>query len=268
MHIDQGMVKKHVLILLLSLSLCFSCGCSTRAPSEAPPVTETSSSVAPTPAEIAETTIPITPVTTPSVSPEEYLRSTGGYYMNEWYNLSRVSKDEKTAIQVYITPYRYQFRDSYRYWDTVAAKYLPVDPPDDSRFLFVFVNVWMDDSAGNVYPIDGFDYTCFTLQDNGKLLQGSVDLHQIYEFQTYSNLFKSGYVVPFGYQWESNSITLKRQLKPLSRLEPGKGNSWDGFILYVVPKDTKPGDLKVVGNFEGLGSAYWIFQGGDRFSLD
>jgi len=202
------------------------------------------------------------------MSPEEYLHSTGGYYMNEWHNLSWVSKDGKTAIRVYITPYRYQFRDSYRYWDTVAAKYLPVDPPRDSRFLFVFVNVWLDDSAGNVYPIDGYDYTRFTLQHNGTLLRGTVDLHQIYELQTYSNLFRSGYVVPFGYQWEGNSITLKRQLKPLSMLEPGKGNAWDGFILYVVPKDTKPDDLKLVGNFYGLGSAYWIFQGGDPFSLN
>jgi hypothetical protein len=188
--------------------------------------------------------------------------------MNEWFNLSRVSKDGKTAIQVYITAYRYQFRDSYQYWDTVAIKWLPVDPPRGSRFLFVFVNVRMDDTSGIVSPIDGYDYTSFALQHDGTLQEATVDLHQINELQTYSNLFKSGYVVPYGYQWVSSSITLKRKLTPLSRLEPGKGNSWDGFILFEVPRDAKTADLKLVGNFDGMGSAYWVFQGGDRFSLD
>ncbi|MDD1661336.1 MAG: hypothetical protein LUQ49_02600, partial [Methanomicrobiales archaeon] len=175
--------------------------------------------------------------------------------MNEWYNLSRVSRDGKKAIQVYITAYRYQFRDSYQYWDTVAAKWLPVDPPRDSRFLFVFVNVWMDNPPGSVGTIDGYDYTSFTLQENGELLPATVDLHQVYELQTYSNLFKTGYVAPYGYQWESSSITLKRQLKPLSVLEPGKGGAWDGFIIFEVPRDAKPDDLKLVGNFYGMGSA-------------
>ena len=261
------MVSKSALILLFALALCFSCGCGTEAPSEVTPVPGTSLTAAPTPAEIPETRILPTPEATPSVSPEEQLRSTGGYSMNEWYNLSRVSKDGKTAILVYVTAYRYQFRDSYQYWDTVAVKYLPVDPPRHSRFLFVFVNVWMDDTAENVYPIDGFDYTRFTLQHNGTLLQGAVDLHQISELQSYSNLFRTGYVVPYGYEWITSSITMKRKLTPLSRLEPGKGNSWDGFILFTVPRDTRKEDLKLVGNFDGMGSAYWVFQGGDRFSL-
>jgi hypothetical protein len=127
----------------------------------------------------------------------------------------------------------------------------------------------MDDSArGSSSPIDGFDYTDFTLQNNGAFIQGTVDLHHINELQAYSNLFKTGYVVPFGYQWETSPYSNKRALHSLSSLEPGKGNSWDGFILFAVPKDTKPDDLRIVGNFEGLGSAYWIFQGGDSFSLN
>jgi hypothetical protein len=266
------MVKKFslILIVLLALSLCFLCGCNTKAVSKGTPITTT------TPATAATTPIktpePITtplPEPTPSLSPGAYLHSNGGYYMNEWYNLSRVSRDSKTAILVYITAYRYQFRDSYNYWDTVAAKWLPVDPPQGYKFLFVFVNTWMDDSTRNSStPIDGFDYTDFTLQYNGALIPGTVDLHHINELQGYSNLFRTGYVVPFGYQWETSQFSHKRELKPLSRLEPGKGNSWDGYSIFVVPTDTKPDDLRVVGNFRGLGSAYWIFQGGDSFSLN
>ena len=187
--------------------------------------------------------------------------------MNEWYNISRVSKDNKTAIRVYITAYRYQFRDSYLYWDTVATRYLPVDPAPGSRFLFIFLNTWIDDSVPNVIPLDGFDYTHFTLEYNGTTFPATVDRHQISELQPYSNLFKTGYVVPFGYMWVTNSITLKRELHALPNLEPGKGNAWDGFIIFEVPKDAKQSDLKVSGRFSGLGSAYWVLQGGDSFSL-
>jgi len=264
------MVKKSSLIILLALLLSFICGCVSNVPSKgtmvaAPTVSTTTATALVGTPEHVSTSVPVTTSALPSAAS---LHSTGGYYMNEWYNLSRVSKYAKTAVVVYITAYRYQFRDSYRYWDTVATKWLPVDPPRGSKFLFVFVNTWLDTSAGNVSPIDGFDYTHFKLQYNGALLPGSVDLHQIYELQTYSTLFKTGYVTPFGYQWITNSITLKRKLSSLNTLEGGKGNAWDGFIIYTVPQDTKKEDLMVVGNFAGMGSAYWIFQGADSFSLD
>ncbi|MGA2934852.1 MAG: hypothetical protein ABSD81_06835 [Methanomicrobiales archaeon] len=264
------MAKKFslILIVLLALSLCFLCGCYTRALSKVTPSPTTIPATAATPIITPEPVITPTQEPTPTISSAAYLHSTGGYYMNEWYNLSRVSRDLKTAILVHITTYRYQFRDSYRYWDTVAQQWLWVDPPQGYKFLFVFVNTWMDDSARNSSnPIDGYDYTHFTLQYNGALIPGTVDLHHINELQAYSNLFKTGYVVPFGYQWETNPFSYKRVLNPLPSLEPGRGNSWDGYIIYVVPKDTKPDDLKVVGNFEGMGSAYWIFQGGDSFSI-
>src|SRR5512136_1529645 len=233
------MVKKFgfILIVLFVFSLCFLCGCNTKDVSKETPISTTMpATAATTPIITPEPLITPVPETTPTISPAAYLHSTGGYYMNEWYNLSRVSRDSKTVIRVYITAYRYQFRDSYGYWDTVAAKWLPVDPPQGNKFLFIFVNTWMDDSSN---PIDGFDYTDFTLQYNGTLIPGTVDLHHINELQDYSNLFKSGYVVPFGYQWETKSFSYKRVLIPLSSLEPGKGNSWDGYIIFAVPKDTK-----------------------------
>jgi hypothetical protein len=46
----------------------------------------------------------------------------------------------------------------------------------------------------------------------------------------------------------------------LDRLEPGKSNAFDGFIIYQVPLQTNPEDLRLAGWFGFYGTAIWYLS--------
>jgi len=225
------------------------------------PTTET-----PVPVQIPPptiTTIPTTsapmivPTPPPTINPEIAFRVSGGYNMQEWYNISRATKNQGT-ISLHTTVYRYQFRGSYSHLENWTESYVQIIPDSGNRFLFIFTDTWSDTDGT---PINSLDYSDFTIQYNGQIISPIFDPYLIREISQYST-------TPYGYVWAEDYVMKEKTLQHFGKLTPGESNAWDGYLIFQIPATARPEDLKILYNIGNLGHAWFRFTGGDRFSLN
>jgi hypothetical protein len=281
---ENDLMSKLIGVLIIFLVLVFSSGCLREAMGgnstnlsdlmpniviktkeiESPAATPTT--IIPTTIKTPEpTTIPtmIIPKTLPTIDPEIVFRASGGHNLNEWYNVTRKLPTNET-INAYVTVYRYQFRDSYKYYENETATYQTILPGAGNRFLFIFADTYTDDRA----TFQGFDYRSFSIQYKDQLIRPIFDYHQITTLETYQRLNKDFYMTYYGYEWITNRERKVRELAQIGRLTGGKSNAWDGYIIFKVPDDRDLDNFKILFNAGKLGSTWWRFKGGDKFSLN
>lgn len=92
------------------------------------------------------------------------------------------------------------------------------------------------------------------LQDleNGKLHSGKFIPAIIRELENRTAITGKGLLTSERYGWKDNVEHI--------RMEPGRSNAMDGYLLYQIPVQARPEDLRVAGWFGFFGTPVWNFR--------
>ena len=197
----------------------------------------------------------------------------GFYYANEYTNGTRklnrpftwerkdVSglKDMKISVVVY----DYRIMDKYNWFNIHDYKYYEQFPDNfDNKFLFVFINIQMDDISADDVRMWLPQRNLFAVQYNNKIY-GQVDypldlrIKELENTNDMNDVVKVKAYGQFVQQYISGANAGKQESTTTDYLRGGKSNSEDGYIIYEIPKEAELKDLLVIGNFYSFGSAQW-----------
>jgi hypothetical protein len=256
---------KYSAIILIIMVIC-SCGCITAIKTTiAPPIAPT-----PEPTPIITVKIEPTPV---QIYHEPYdltLYRTNGRYIGDYFKFHRENVSGEKDLTVNTTVYRLDLRKIYFYnargIGTIA--YLPQIASTGWKYAFVFVRMEME----GVNQIDdprmwGIDSGNFLIQysknNNTYVLSETTD-HQkcipIREYENTGNINDDYRVTDYGKFYKHQNaigVTEDQQCLDYGFLRMGKSNAWDGYIIYQVPDDAQPEDLKLLANMASFGQPYW-----------
>lgn len=188
----------------------------------------------------------------------------GQWYRWDWLNVSGL-QDAKRGIVVY----NHIYMDSFTYWDDAWGNYYKVYPQNGYRFLAVFVHEedFSEDNSGWW----GYTNSSFSLQYDYKLHKQYTGFNFVYRIkeleETYGDYYNKEWIHPFGLERVFGGLADAKtggyHLEPKYSLWSGACNSWDGYLLYEIPKSATDSDIRIVGNFASK-NVNWRFDADDH----
>lgn len=217
----------------------------------------------PVPTATPEITQPVTESPTPTPEPTPTLDLAtrtmlqGGFLMNEWHQWYREDVSGQQDMITRATVYDYRFLPYYRWidfsWGSRATRKETSYP--GNKFLFVFVRM---ENIGTADLMYGMGQDHFVVQVNQTIYSPNDETDPSRKIKELENMWTRDHVEtppPYGYkqvQEQGTGIMSAEYLEWLHTGEP-----WDGYIIFEVPADTKPEDVKVLGRFDNLGGNVW-----------
>jgi hypothetical protein len=237
-----------MLLGILALIILFACtaGCVTAskqlyAEITAPP---------PTPTPTPEPTIAPTP--TPEPAPEIV-----GMRPGQFLSFRRDNVSGYKDIKVHATIYGYSEYKEVNWYSHSWGKYFVQAAPDGMKYLFVYAHVYTDDGSATMW---GIQPESWQVWDGTTMRTISGDLLpeiRLREFDDVWDLRHVENIKPYGYL-RTYVDHGKPAVEPLGYMRAGRSNAWDGYLVYVVPEDTRPEDVRI---YTGTGNiryeAYW-----------
>jgi hypothetical protein len=198
-----------------------------------------------------------TPEPTPTVSLEMQTKLRGGYLINEWHQWYREDVSGQQDMIIRATVYDYRIMPYYRWldfsWGSRATRKETSYP--GNVFLFVFVRT---ENIGTSDLVYGFGKDHFVVQVNQTTYAPNDETDPSRKIKELENLWTRDHVEtppPYGYKQVQELGTGIISAEYLEWLQTGQ--PWDGYIIYEIPADTKPEDIKVLGRFDNLGGNVW-----------
>jgi hypothetical protein len=261
-------------LLVMIMSLVLTAGCITAAKSLGKEIMKTPT---PTPTPVPTprpTTLPTpTPIpTVPTLAPhyvDPYLH--GERWEGQWFKWLRkdvqgINGEGTKDLHVGIIAYRHAFMDKYTWYNNAMGQYYEEKAPEGYRYFIVWVH---EEMIGDNTTFDpsmwAFDEDAFRLQNKDQLIRVETthnETSRIREFDNYYDYYNTVTAGPFGYNTiftGANPETAGYVADRVSYLRMGKSNSIDGYLMFEIPKDTKPEDLLLLASFSTFGTAYWRF---------
>ena len=241
-------------VLMIVLLMACTAGCITAskqayAEFTATPIQTTPPTPEPTPTPIPEPTF--------ALSEAQKLAMSGGHYQGEWYSWQKDNVSGYKDMSMHVTVYDYRILGTVEWWSISWGKYFRAGAGEGRKFLFIFAHVYSDEGMARAWGIQPHQ---FKVQINDTLYDPYAELLpeiRLHEFDDIWDLNHVENIKPYGYRRYYDQSG-KEMAEALGFLKAGKSNAWDGYIVYSIPKDTKPEDIKVIGNFHDLAeSQYW-----------
>lgn len=215
----------------------------------------------PTAAPIENITVEIinttpTPTPEPTLSQEQYMEKFGGLYQGQWLSWKRDNVSGLKDMSVHTTVYDYRIFGTVHWRSISWGQYFPESANEGHKFLFVMVNTYSDEGMARMW---GINRSYYWVDINGQLYAPSDRLLpeiRIKEFDEIWNLNHVENVKPYGILRTYDSLG-REQAEELGWLKAGKLNGWDGYIVYEIPADTKPEDIKIVAQFNHFIDPHW-----------
>lgn len=199
------------------------------------------------------------------------------YFANEYESGIRKIKrpfswyrDDVTGskdMSVHVTVYNYRSLNSFTWFNPSDYKYYKEYPSDlSNKFVFVFVQIYMDDVIGQDTRMWAPNEKQFVLQANNRVFYPIQDFQKqirIKEFEETFNLNDDSRVGYFGtikYYQKGHPETAGETFENLTYLRGGKSNAIDGYIIYEIPKDIPDESLLVNGAFNKFGNSAWVLE--------
>lgn len=168
-------------------------------------------------------------------------------------------------MSVHARVYDYREFDYYTWFNPTDYKYYKQYPLNkNNKFVFVFVNIYMDDIAGEdtrlylpkekFYGLEINNIIYYPIEFMKQLR--IKELEETWNFNEDSRV-KYYAVNTFYSHSSSNANTAGETFEELTYLRGGKSNAIDGYIVYEVPKNSKPEDMIVRANFYQFGNSAW-----------
>lgn len=230
---------------------------------------------------VSPTVIPVAVVTTATPIPTPEIKahyvepfSNGERWKGQWFKsvtmrktnpLSNVSPMKQLEFGILI--YDHKYLNSYTWWSDVNGQYYKEIPTPGYKFLFVWVHEEVfKDPKTNIPLMPGFDPSAFIVQYKQNLYYNDTlynPVNRILEFDTKGDYYQASRTSAFGYTRKYlGRITNAGGWFAEKNLDlyTGRGNSWDGYLIYQVPVSANDSDTILVGNFGSYGNAYWRFD--------
>lgn len=223
-------------ILMLAILMALTSGCVTAskqlyAEATAPPPTPTP---APTP----------TPTPIPTQPPREIIAEYGtAMPMNYWVDWRRDDVSGLKDLSLHATIYGYRIFDSVEWYSVSWGKYYTQVAPAGTKYLFVFAHVYSDDHSATTY---GLQPEYFKLIIDNREYNQTADLLPQIRLKELDEVWDMRHVhtiQPYGYLRRTNDGI--ERADPLGYLKAGKSNAWDGYIVYLIPENTRQEDIRV-----------------------
>ena len=214
------------------------------------------------PATLSPTNVPAS-ISGSAINSSEYtpgLRTPG-----QWFSWRQENASGTRATQCHFTVYDRKFIDGpYHAWIIMEQAYRLQYPPSGMKWLVVWANRWCEDGSQDSWSVPPTD---IVVSYQGQQFLPSPILYErtssgpetaarVCETQSHSTLSaieeyrKGGATLtldPYGFQ-DGYS---------LEKVQAGRSNAWDGWIIYAVPAETDLSELRVTGDFGANGSVSW-----------
>lgn len=218
----------------------------------------------PAPASFVEVITP-EPTARPEVYPtltesyKEWKFRHGGYSLGDAFTWRRDDVSGLKDLLVHATVYGYRIEPNYQWWSVSWGRYFSQVPTAGMKYLFVYVDVWMEGDNPTWDPrMYGYSWDHFAVQIGDQLYRPDesylppVRIRELEETWDHNNVTR---IAPFGclplYDNGKESCAGEQWIRM------GPENGLDGFIIFEIPKETAPEDIRVLGDFRGFGSAWW-----------
>jgi hypothetical protein len=233
---------------------------------------------------INETQINITPATTiPTPTPQIiYVTVTptpapvrlfsewasGERDMGELFSYRRENVQGLKDMHISTVMYGYRFLDDYEWMSEQYAKYFPEYPADGNKFAIVYVAQWEEgDTIEDDASVWGFGQDHYRIQYKDVVYSADPTYQpmiRIKELENTPDYGKVNWIRPYSYDLEyrrdSNATVNAGWIAiPRQWVRMGFSNRWDGFIIYQIPREAQPKDLKLLFDAGTFGSAQWKF---------
>ena len=219
----------------------------------------------------------ITPTATPII---EYVYITptpdsGIYYVSEYqpgarklqrpFSFYREKALGEKDLSVHVTVYDFKIFNKYHWFNpSDYLYYIQFPQTPNSKFLFVFINIYLDDIIGDDTRFWIPSENSFAIQINDLVYNPSPFVKQlrIKELEETFNMNDNGRIEYFNtyrmYSSASNAgISAGETTNNIDVLKGGKSNAIDGYLVFEIPKEAQEKDISVLGNFYTFGSSEW-----------
>jgi hypothetical protein len=171
-------------------------------------------------------------------------------------------------MAVHVRIYDYRVMDSYHWFNPSDYKYYEEFPSNkNNKFVFVFINILMDDISGDDTRMWLPDEKHYGIQIGQTIYQPLDFMKQlrIQELEDTYNLnddHRIGYYNSYNYYSSNlnNAPTAGETYTNITWLRGGKSNAVDGYLVYEVPKEIELKDMILTANFYEFGNAAWKFE--------
>ena len=195
---------------------------------------------------------------------EMFIYRTNGHYLNETFGWKRENVSGEKDMEVYTVVYDYKILHGYEWWSDSWGRYFYQIPDSGKKFLFVFVNTWMEGADPTKDPrMWGPNWSHYSIQYNDQIIapdEAYAPTSRIKEFEEKADYRDVVRVGPYGYLQVQERGNGHRSAVPLQWLRMGTSNAWDGFIPYQIPIEAEPEDLIILGDMYAFGTPYWLLQ--------
>lgn len=204
----------------------------------------------PTPAPTLEPTIAPTP--TPEPAPEIV-----GMHSGQFLSFRKDNVSGYKSVKVHATIYGYSMHKEVTWWSVSWGKPFVQAAPEGMKYLFVYAHVYSDEGSATMWGIQP-DY--WFAWDGHTVRNVSTDLLpqiRLTEFDETWDMRHVENIKPYGYL-RTYDNTGREIAQETGYLKAGESNAWDGYIVYVVPEDTRPEDVRIYTNTGNIRyETYW-----------
>ena len=163
-------------------------------------------------------------------------------------------------LNMHATVYGYRMFSEVTWWSTSWGNYYTQAAPDGMKYLFVFAHVYSDEGSARTWSIQPHSWY---VTANGKVYAASSDLLPEIRLREFENIWDMQHVheiTPYGYL-RTYVNHGQPSAEELGFLKAGRSNAHDGYILYIVPEDTKPEDIRVYASLTNtFDNVFWKLE--------
>lgn len=209
----------------------------------------------------------ITVLVTPTIDGKTYFASEyqeGIRKIKRPFSFIRPDVSGRKDLVTHVVIYDYKVFNSYTWFNPSDYKYYKQYPTEGYKFVFVFINIYMDNIMGDDPRMWCPDERHYGLQANDILympieFEKQLRIKELEETYNYNDDSRVGYYATFKYTSSNleHAKTAGETYNNLTYLRGGKSNAIDGYLVYEVPINTKDEDLILSGNFYTFGDAAW-----------
>lgn len=245
-----------VLISILTLVAIFAItsGCITASKQAYADFTATP---APTPTPPPPTPEPTPqPEPTPELSQEQVTSLSGGLMQGQWYVWDKTNVSGQKDLTMHVSVYDYRIFNSVEWRSVSWGQNFREGAGDGMKFLFAFVRVYSDTGDSTTWGIQPDQFfvnvneTMFEVSDQ---LLPEIRITNFDEIWDYSHVEN---IKPYGFRRTYNNEG-RETAEPLGYLKPGKSQAWDGYIVFAIPRETQPENIKIFATFGNLTENKW-----------
>jgi hypothetical protein len=204
----------------------------------------------------------ITEITGAAESLEDQLFRSNGHHLGQSVSWYRENVSGYKDMNVIVTAYDWKFMPNYAYHsDSWGRDWMQIAEPE-MKYLFIFVNIYMagtEQSMDPSYYIGEDPWSRWAVQINSEIITPDMDYVKsslIKELENTYTLNDDNRVGPFGYNriWDGKVWTAI----PPHWLRMGKSNALDGYVIFQVPRETRPEDITILSQWDQFSRPHWV----------